>query len=364
MSVNILAVPPAGKPAGTDEGTPRAARGWTIHLDPAFLSADVPLSAPAKLLMLVLDGIARTSPAAWPSNATLAATLGISPRRVQELLVELEAGGWVRPVYADERKRVRLAIVLRRRVGPSTPAADTEERLAEVAAAVRSGRRAELAVAPTRDVAHAERGKVRTPEREKPRQNNHSSRQTKEPSAGGPVQRDDQRPPTIRETRIDPPDETDRLLARRTPAERERFGQLAPDVQARVKDLLGRSDRAGRESLRRLLEPAPSAKPTPSSAPPPLPFGDRVRRMAEVGDRRDVAPFASALALGLGSRLDQSLYAEFVKIGEKVVAGQLPAELVVGAAEAAFRPGIRSSGAYFWTSLRRNARQAQPPCII
>ena len=385
MPTNIPAVHPVGKPAGTDEGTPPPGQGWTVRVSLDFLSAErTPLSAMAKLLALALDGLARLTPFTWASNATLARTLGLSPRRVQQLLSELEAAGWLVGVFLDDRKRTRLAIILRRRVGPGTPAADTPDRLATVEAAARAGWRParpnpdprhwlralgqDGADEPARNPAHPQRWEVRTPEREKPRQKNAPpSRETpiQELMAVGPVQRHDPRPappppPEPTSAAEPPPAEGDRLLAKRTPAERERFRQLTPDVQARVRALMARGDRPSRESLRRLLEPLPTPK-TAAATPtlPALTFAERVNAMAASGDRRLVSGFASSLALNLGSRKDQQLFGQFVKLGERVCTGRVPAQALIGAAEAAFAPHVRNHGAYLWTTLQRD-----PTCAI
>jgi hypothetical protein len=127
---------------------------WIVRVSPDFLDdRKTPMSDRARHLALVLDSFARTDAYCFPSTETLAQQTGRHERKVQEVLAEMEAAGWIRRLH-DARKK-RLGIILLHRVGPGTPAADTPERLAEAEAAVLVRR--------NRRTQHAESGTPGTP---------------------------------------------------------------------------------------------------------------------------------------------------------------------------------------------------------
>jgi hypothetical protein len=183
----------AGGPRKSSPLEPGDKTAWRVVLGPDFLDARAnPMGSGARHLLQILDGFARMNPFCWHDNATLSAWTGVEARRIQQLLAELEKSGWVACIYSDAKKRHRLGIIMRRRVGPGTPAADTPGRLADVEVAVRSGWRSagddadywmrrlgsiernkvrSTRGAPTQDISHLERDKMRSPERNKVRQN-------------------------------------------------------------------------------------------------------------------------------------------------------------------------------------------------
>lgn len=63
---------------------------------PGEVLHDKELTAAGKLLYLLLSSMAHSSGYCWPSNETLAAELGLSKRRVRELLAALQERGYIR----------------------------------------------------------------------------------------------------------------------------------------------------------------------------------------------------------------------------------------------------------------------------
>lgn len=63
---------------------------------PGEILHDAELAAAGKLLYLVLSSMAHRNGFCWPSNETLAAELGLSKRRVRELLAALQERGYIR----------------------------------------------------------------------------------------------------------------------------------------------------------------------------------------------------------------------------------------------------------------------------
>jgi hypothetical protein len=119
---------------------------WVIRLDPGFLASRLnKMSHRSRYLILILDGFARMNPFVWCGNDTLAEESGMLVRQVQETLDDLEDKGWISRIYVGSNKRNRLAIIMRRRVGPGTPFADTSERLEETVRAARAGWRPDQA---------------------------------------------------------------------------------------------------------------------------------------------------------------------------------------------------------------------------
>ena len=175
---------------------PQDNKPWLVVTDLDFLDARLnPMSPSTRHLYQVLDGFCRMNPFCWPDNATLTDWTNMESRTLQQGLAKLEEAGAIACVYSDPKKRHRLGIIMRRRVGPGTPAADTPERLAIAEEAVRAAwrptendsgywmRRLGFAVRGNprssertpepcaRKSAHTERGNPRSPERGNPRQN-------------------------------------------------------------------------------------------------------------------------------------------------------------------------------------------------
>lgn len=63
---------------------------------PGEVFHDKELTAAAKLLYLVLSSMAHRNGYCWPSNETLAAEMELSKRRVQQMLGQLQARGYIR----------------------------------------------------------------------------------------------------------------------------------------------------------------------------------------------------------------------------------------------------------------------------
>lgn len=63
---------------------------------PGEVFHDQELTAAAKLLYLVLSSMAHRDGYCWPSNETLAAEMALSKRRVQQMLGQLQARGYIR----------------------------------------------------------------------------------------------------------------------------------------------------------------------------------------------------------------------------------------------------------------------------
>ncbi|MCI8481132.1 MAG: helix-turn-helix domain-containing protein [Oscillibacter sp.] len=78
---------------------------------PGEVFHDKELPAAAKLLYLALSSMAHRDGYCWPSNETLAAEMDMSKRRVQELLGQLQARGYIR---VDVRRLAETGKVERR----------------------------------------------------------------------------------------------------------------------------------------------------------------------------------------------------------------------------------------------------------
>lgn len=111
---------------------------WIIRCPADFVESD--LSDRDFRLMLILEARARNNPHIWYGNEGLGQALGKGERTLQEGLNSLEEQGWIKRLFADAKKRKRLAIIMRRRVDPKRPAAHTPEILAAVEAIIRERR--------------------------------------------------------------------------------------------------------------------------------------------------------------------------------------------------------------------------------
>jgi hypothetical protein len=95
---------------------------WRVRVPMGFLDARrTPMSDQARVMLLILEGYARTDPDCFPGNGELAAMTGKKVRSVQLILDELEAGGWIARTYGDGSRPERKGIQLVRRVDPDLP---------------------------------------------------------------------------------------------------------------------------------------------------------------------------------------------------------------------------------------------------
>ena len=133
--------------------TPGAAKvPWVVRVPADFLDTRKGplrgLSPRQKLLLLILDGHARNNCFCWARNDTLAAEYGATVRTVKDILGELEALGLIERVVSKgppPGPTVRVGIILKRRVDPDRPAADSEPALKLARAMLKEKREASRA---------------------------------------------------------------------------------------------------------------------------------------------------------------------------------------------------------------------------
>jgi hypothetical protein len=175
-----------------------------IRTPQPFLSfANNPYSPRVRLMLLILDGHCRDKPYLWFSNAALAEEFGCSLSNLKEILREMEGLGLIHRVIDGQGKTSRVGIVLRRRVDPDLPAAETEAELAEAIARLTARRtpgRADPArgrkTAPTRGRKTAPtRGRKTAPELRSSSSREDASREDAG-TAGASRRRPGQTPPT------------------------------------------------------------------------------------------------------------------------------------------------------------------------
>jgi hypothetical protein len=85
-------------PAAT-RARPASKRGWTVRISP---DVDLRPIKPSYFKMAaILERSWRTSPHAFPSNATLAAKYGCTPRQAKAIIAGMEADGFIARVLID-----------------------------------------------------------------------------------------------------------------------------------------------------------------------------------------------------------------------------------------------------------------------
>lgn len=101
-------------------GDKRKREHWTVRVPVVNLDTrNNGLSDRAFRLMMILEGFARAKAVCYPSNVTLAALFGKSPRRVKEVLLELEQAGWIKREVVTDGEVRRSGIALLRRLAVS-----------------------------------------------------------------------------------------------------------------------------------------------------------------------------------------------------------------------------------------------------
>ncbi|WP_237722952.1 helix-turn-helix domain-containing protein [Singulisphaera acidiphila] len=100
------------------------------------------MSDRARVMLLVLEGMARERSYCWPSNDRLVEITGKCLRSVQDALNDLESPQdpaetrWIKRVFSDPKRRERRGIIMLRRIDPTKPAADSAEAVAKATAAI------------------------------------------------------------------------------------------------------------------------------------------------------------------------------------------------------------------------------------
>ena len=113
-------------------GNRKQGKEWRIILHPNSHDARIyPLSHRARYVILVLESYARMNAFCYVGNEDLIAVTGMCIRSIQEALDELEDAGWIVRIFTAGKKPVRIGFIMRHRVGPKTPFADTPETLAK-----------------------------------------------------------------------------------------------------------------------------------------------------------------------------------------------------------------------------------------
>lgn len=116
-------------------------REWAIML-PVFSFSEIRMSDRARVMLLVLEGMARERSYCWPSNDRLVEITGKCLRSVQDALNDLESPQdpaetrWIKRVFSDPKRRERRGIIMLRRIDPTKPAADSAEAVAKATAAI------------------------------------------------------------------------------------------------------------------------------------------------------------------------------------------------------------------------------------
>lgn len=395
---------------------------WTVRVSVDAIDARKSklgrLSPRLLKMMLILDGHCRTQAYSWVSNETLAAEYGTGERSVREMLVELEALGLVERVITDGPPpgfTVRAGIIMRERIDPAQPKADTEAALRTARAALKEGREARRAgkkraavqgedlLPLNKDVvvvkrthpendAPAEPDQAEVQERQRPDFDSSpsavASADQVEADVAPPIcQESAQEPPEVPSPPEAPPEGSSMatrhigaVLRERFPStlrasippstatseltdgqkvwfegltseQRDAFAALPVKAQARLLEWHRNGPNPDKVIA---AETARDLKPQAAPTPPrPLP-----ESTAELLEQLPGAPpdwtyqAARALVLDFGERKDQELWREFQRITLAVQAGGLPAEIVVNAYRQAMATGIEKPGAKFWAALK------------
>ena len=104
------------------------------------------MSPRVRLLMLILDAHCRDKTYCWFSNATLAEEFGCTVGNLKQILREMddsegEGLGLIHRVIVGTGRKARVGIIMRRRVDPDLPAAETDAELADAIARLTARRR-------------------------------------------------------------------------------------------------------------------------------------------------------------------------------------------------------------------------------
>lgn len=376
---------------------------WFIRVDYiASLKAFGDCSDAVFRLAYHLDGIARFNPFVWADNEALARLMGLQPRGFAKVLAKSRDEGCIEPVHDGGPANHRLGIILVRRLSPLA-VADNPSRLdvvrrhvsarwrpmpgLDVSAYWASQLDMDTPTPAQKGKAPAQKGMAPRPSgqsepRPKVRQNKDSPcrKDSMNNDPGEVSSRHDQiadsAPLPDDVIRFEPPallpvqEVLNPLLGRLPPEQLVAYGRADSETQARVLILLARGDLPARKSVGRLLERFALAGPDPLTfpiAPPPpaqpLSFEELVGAIAATRDPLLVKSFADRCAAHFGTVRDQRLFAQFRKVGEAIALGTYEPDAVVRVARAAFAPGVRVAGAYFWRSLKNTLTDADSKAV-
>jgi len=124
------------------DAAPTPRKPWTVRTPARAADALRPVR---HKLLVILEAECRNRPYCLADNKHLARRYGCCERRMQVLLREAEADQDLVRVRSESRKDVRLGIVLRRRIDPERPVADTPSLLRLAIARVQEERRGDVA---------------------------------------------------------------------------------------------------------------------------------------------------------------------------------------------------------------------------
>jgi predicted transcriptional regulator len=119
-------------------GKDRQPPGWfTMVTEEEFMGDTVAsLSDRCFRLMVALEIYSRNKPYCWASNARMAKAIRRDPRNVRSILAELERDGWIAREQ-DPGPDNRVGIILRKRIDPAMPVADSATEIALARAGLR-----------------------------------------------------------------------------------------------------------------------------------------------------------------------------------------------------------------------------------